>query len=447
MKHFIKLVVIMFVFAGVVCASGFHIGMTSAVKSKVKELDEKVTAYKASHPSTSPLTLRGTFAAPSSTVRRAAGDAVNRVALVTPESFRVETIGSTGFSLEVGVEKGRPLGMVFINTAGEIAGCLTTVVTSTDTLSLLPLTKVREGTTAIDLQTIHFSTDTYGNIAVPTYDPVQSDREIPLSSSEKKTAAKMSKILAGILKNADVNGNGTVDFLEGKYFRLNIQYHLNAGKVPYGAADGAYNATVFTTSTLNGFYTRCVVYPDHDDRDNNFPLTFPAGYTWSHGTATGVSGYTQNTSGPVGGTAFPVDGTYTVDASSIGEGTLTFNVYGQEDAVENLVIPFPTYHVTNGKLTSVTWKWKLRNDITGPDIDPEAFISDLSIQVNANGVRMYNSYGGNDARYTWSGERLTGAEGMHTIGVNNLSWASDCGRIDFAYNDKFGNHVVVQFER
>ena len=42
---------ILLISATVLCASGFNLGMTGAVKNKVKELDEKVAAYKVSHPS------------------------------------------------------------------------------------------------------------------------------------------------------------------------------------------------------------------------------------------------------------------------------------------------------------------------------------------------------------------------------------------------------------
>ena len=231
-----------------------------------------------------------------------------------------------------------------------------------------------------------------------------------------------------------------------------FQYHLDVGQIPAGSSDGQYDATVYSTSPLNGFYTRFLIYPDYENWNNTFPITFPSGYTWSHGHYTGSSStdaFTQNTDGPYGGTAFPVDGDYIVDASTVGKGIFTNSVSGVQNTIDKLIIPFPTYHISGGNLQKITWTWKLRNDITGNSVDPIMFIDNFNIQVSSTTggiVRTYNSYG-YGGTHVWAGVDMTGAEGTHTIGVNNLNWATECDRIDIAYNDKYGNHVVLMFNK
>ena len=121
---------------------------------------------------------------------------INRVVLVSLRSFRIQNINADNFSLDVSDFKGQALGLVFISTSNQVAGCLQLVANSTDTLDLLPLTKIREGVREIDLQAISFSTDTYGDIAIPTYDPVSATGEIPFSDKEKTAAAKATEIYA-----------------------------------------------------------------------------------------------------------------------------------------------------------------------------------------------------------------------------------------------------------
>lgn len=451
MKRIILSLIIVVFACGLIFAGSLHFGMPSAVKSKVEELDKKVKEKKLER--LERLVLKGNFGGVFGSSFRSFSEEhpITKIVLVTIDSFRIVDITGDNFSIDIANERNTPVGIIFIDNSDQMAGCLQFVATSTDTLNLLPLTKLKEGTQEIDLEKISFSEDAEGNIAISTYDPVGENKEISFSETEKKAAAKMTKILANILKNPDVNGNGTIDFLENKYFILNIQYHLNAGEIPAGGSDGQYDATVFSIANLNGFYTQCLIYPDYMNEENRFPLTFPSSYLWTHGNYTGNNNnddYTQNNGSPEGGTAFPVDGNYIVDAGAVGCANLTFRVTGQQDAVDNLIIPFPRYYISGGNLRKITWEWKLRNDINGQSIDPRAFINDMSIQVNNSSLqRTYNSYGGG-ATYEWVGVNLTGAEGEHVIGVNNLNWTTDCdGRIDFGYNDAFGNHVVVQFEK
>ncbi|OIO73168.1 MAG: hypothetical protein AUJ85_08855 [Elusimicrobia bacterium CG1_02_37_114] len=427
--------------------AGFNLGMTGAVKNTIKILETNKRNQ-------SNLNIKGNFTGTgSSSVRKSdAVGTIKKIAVITYNWFRVENINSTDFSIPIMTnEIGKPVGLVFIDDQDKVAGCLQIVASSTDTLNLLPLTKVKDGVTQIDLQLISFSTDTYGNIAVPEYDPVGADKEIPFSQDEKILAAKITKVLGSILKDPDINNNGIVDFIENRFFKIGFRYGLNVGQLPAGGTDGTYSATIDPVVTLNGFRIDCKIFPDYVN--NSLPITFPATYTWTHGSYTGhenSDSLTQNFDGPGEGTVPPVDGEYIVDANSIGCGTLTFNVVGQQDAVDSILILAPTFHISGGKLQKISWVWKAYNNLAGDPIDGSAFVDNLAIQISGETSTSYNSYGGvpPDVGYhNWAGTTISGSDTEHVIGVNNLDWAADCHGILFRYDDKFGNRVNVSFRK
>lgn len=437
---------VFWIYCGVSFA-GFNLGMTGAVKSTIKVLEKNMENYKRR------ITIKGNFTGTGiSSIRKFdTSAAITKIAIVTYGNFRVENISSTGFSVPVITnEFGKPIGLVFIDDQDKAAGCLQMIASSTDTLNLLPLAKVREGVTQIDLQLISFSTDTAGNIAVPEYDPVGENKEIPLTQDEKVLASKITRVFGGILKDSDINDNGVVDYIENRFFKIGFTYAIQGGTMPAGGADGTYSATIAPVVTLNGFGTSCKVFPDHVN--DCFPITFPAAYTWNHSGYAGVNcdSLTQNFAGTGGGTVPPVDGDYIVDANSIGCGSLTFHVIGQQDAVDNILILLPTFHVSGGKLQKISWVWKAYADLAGDPIDGSAFVDNLTIQIS--GVfTTYNSYKDvtpHDTGYhDWAGTTITGSDTEHVIGVNDLDWSADCTGILFSYEDKFGNTVTLSFHR
>lgn len=434
------LLVVLSVYCGLSFA-GFSIGMPGAVRNTLKALETNKR---------NDLTIKGNFTgAGSSSIRKfGAGETITKIAVVTYRFFRVTDVSGSDFSVPImSNEIGKPIGLVFINDLNKVAGCLQMVTSSTDTLNLLPLTKVQDGVTQIDLQKISFSTDTAGNIAVPEYDPVGENKEIPLTQDEKLLAAKITKVFGSILKDSDINDNGVVDYLENMSAVLGFSYSVRAGQVQAGTTDGDYTVTTSTELSLDIFKTYVKIFPDRID--NDLPITFPAGYTWNHGGHAGgpmcMDNGTTNSAGPGGGTMPPIDGDYVVDATSLGHGTLTFHVTGQQDAIDSILLIKPTFHVSGGKLKKITWIWKAYNNQAGDDIDSSAFVDNILIQIGDGTFKSYNNDG--TGYFAWAGTTINGTEKEHVIGVNNLDWAADCINLGFSYDDKFGNRVGVNYKR
>jgi hypothetical protein len=354
-------------------AGGLHFGMTGAVKSKVKELDEKVLDRKINQENKPSLVLKGQIGTGNTTSapRFAAttSSKINRIVLISvlppggsdiTSVYRVvdvNTISTSTFSVDISEERNRHLGVLFVNDDDSLAGALQLSASSDTSLNILPLEKLTTGVSEIDLKTISFSFDTYGNIAVPSYDPVGEGKEISITDEEKVTLGKLSKVMSSILKNPDANSNGKVDFIEGYYFSFRFQLGFKGCTVSSATADGIYDGVISTSIWLNGFHTNFSVRVKSDiyekgAGDNlgylDLPITFPSSYTATHSTTTGRP--TQNYVGPNGGTILPVDGEYVIDASTMGWGLLKFKISGLEQTFDYLLIPVPSFYVENGYL-------------------------------------------------------------------------------------------------
>jgi len=353
-------------------AGGLHFGMTGAVKSKVKELDEKVLDRKINQENKPSLVLKGQIGTGNTTSapRFAAttSSKINRIVFISvlpggsdiTSVFRVvdiNTISTSTFSVDISEERNRHLGVLFVNDDDSLAGALQLSVSSDTSLNILPLEKLTTGVSEIDLKTISFSSDSYGNIAVPSYDPVGEGKEISITDEEKVILGKLSKVMSSILKNPDANSNGKVDFIEGYNFSFRFQLGFKGCTVSSATADGIYDGVISTSIWLNGFHTNFSVRIKSNIYDNsygenlgflNLPITFPSNYTATHSTTTGRP--TQNYVGPNGGTVFPVDGEYVIDASTMGWGLLKFNISGLEQTFDYLLIPVPSFYVENGYL-------------------------------------------------------------------------------------------------
>jgi hypothetical protein len=388
---------------------------------------------------------------------------VKKIILVTGNSFRTVEETEKIINIDISSEIGSPLGVVFVDGNDNLLGVLN-IETSEGPLNVLPLTKLIDS--EIDLGKITFGVDSEGNkIATPENDPIGEGKVIDMTETEKNAAALTNSVLSSIIKHPDANNNGIIDYLEDKYYRFCFQYHFNAGRVPeYQPGDGNFDTIVFSTAILNGFYTRCGVISSQNINSNwwnsRYPLDFPDSWNsnWQRGHYTGSindDDYTQNNNGPGGGTHYPTEGFYTVTITDDGDSPydVQFYISGQNKVVDSVIIAIPTYHVNGGMLQKITWSWKLRNNIQGTTIDPVAFIDDFDIAINdlsSEGnnhyiiERIYNSSGGD--KYDWEGVWLTGAEEEHILGRSDVPWI-ECDRIDFGYSDKFGNVVIVQFER
>ncbi len=388
--------------------------------------------------------------------------AVKTIILATDRSFRSVEVTGTTVNIDITREIGSPLGIIFADQTDGLLGALNIETTEGD-LNVLPLT-VLTGS-EIDLGKITFGLDSEGNrVATPEHDPIGVGKVIDMTETEKGAYAITASILSAAMKYPDADSNGIVDTLENRLYKLAFMYWYEAGQYPdYQPGDGEYNGEMPNSVKLHGFLCHCgYIAGDGQNstvgQNNRYPIRFPDTWdpSWERGHYTGndpVKGDdgTNNNNGPDGGTHPPTDGFYTVTVTDDGDSPydVRFYITNQDKAVENDIMASPTFYVKDGMFQKVTWSWKLRNNIQGPLVNPLIFIKDLTIQVNDHyphdTVRIYNSCGNSD-RYDWAGVYLTGAEGEHILGRDDVPWV-ECDSINFAYNDHFGNHVVTVFKR
>ncbi len=380
------------------------------------------------------------------------GGSVTGVILITGNSHQLIQVSDVNLEIDISTKKGKALGVLFVGSDNRSIGALR-FVTSKGDLYLLPLFNVEKG--EIGFGKISFGKNGDGqDVAMPEIDPIGPGKVIDMSETEKGSLALASNILGNMIVNPDANDNGEIDFLENTIYRFAFQYHIDAGRVPaYSPENKMYPAVMFDQSLLNGFYTHCGIVRE-DEPDwwyKEYPIVFPDTWdaAWPRGLYTSTA-VTQNSDGVGGQTHYPTDGTYTVAIND--DGATPYDTFyfveSQEVVLKSALIPMPAYYVKNGMLEKVTWEWRFQNNMAGSDEDSTFIVNRLMIQVSDaqdTMLRIYNSDGAG-ALYSWSGTSLNGSEGEHILGRDDVPWV-DCDRIDFAYFDHFGNHMVVQFAR
>ncbi len=434
-------------------------GNASGIGSRFFTVDNSTLYLKATLPAVS-----GSSSATAGNIQ-ATPSAVKKIILITENYFRTIDVDDTAFYEDISGQKGRPVGVLFVGEGDQPLGILN-LETSKGNLNILPLISLTDNT--IDLGNITFGVNDEGiKAAIPEKDPVGPGKTINMSNTQKEKVTVLSNIMAAIVKETDVNGNGILDYSENRLYLFSFSYFYNPGYLPtYQAGSGSWSADNSDIATLGGFFTGCGYKTDNNQNwhTNRYRMEFPSSWnsSWERGHYVGYNNnddYTQNNDGPYGDTHYPTDGTYiiTID-DDLPQYDAEFSISYQEEVVQNVFIPFPTFHVEDGMLRRITWNWKWRNDFNGPSVTPDWFIRNVSIQVTDEmnlgteespiykGERIYNSYGDSE-RYEWAGEDITGKATVHTIGVNNLPW-TECDKIAFAYNDGFGNnHIVITFRR
>ncbi len=218
--------------------------------------------------------------------------------------YVVSTVTNGSFSIEV--EKHSPVGMIFVGANDNFLG----YVTLGNGIDSLPLNYVKDNVTTIDLETLSSS----GLVVEPSHNPLGS--EIPLSSEEQSALALADDMFVAIIKNPDVDGNGTIDFLEGKFFGLQILYYLNGGSF-----EGNLSPTVNEPPDITGYK---IAFDATDTvRPNTVNFTGPAGSTLSNSTSDDLpnvySNRTTYFSPYVSHPIIPPEGEYTIDYKTEGD--------------------------------------------------------------------------------------------------------------------------------
>jgi len=338
-------------------------------------------------------------------------------------SYKFSKVTEDG-NFSITVDKSAPAGMIFVGAGDNFLGYLTLG----DGIDTLPLNSIADDVSEIDLGILSSS----GLIVEPSHNPLSN--EIPLTPEEQKALAQCDDLFSSIVKNPDVDGNGIIDFLEGKFFRLQILYYVSAGSF-----DGDLGLTVNEPTDISGYKLA------FDLTGTNLPQTVdftgPAGSGLSSSTSAGSNVYTGRTTyfSPYVG-SIPPAGQYTVDYDT---NTLTFTLPDQSAAPSNIVLPVPTVTLNDDRsIQKVNWVYRLGSAATAA-LDPLTIISKIELQIDGSGSpcasypqagRMYNS--------GWLSATTTG----HFLTCQTLSW-DDITRIYMAYEDLYENHYVVIYSK
>ncbi|HOC56336.1 MAG TPA: hypothetical protein PKI20_12010 [Verrucomicrobiota bacterium] len=102
-------------------------------------------------------------------------------------------------------------------------------------------------------------------------------------------------------------------------------------------------------------------------------------------------------------------------------------------AASRLVLPVPTFVLSNGFVQSVSWVYRAA-DTGAPLTAPPAFMTGIQVQIDGNGGRIYDS--------PWSDYP---AITSHTL-LEPILW-SDVSGVNLAYDDSLDNHYVVFFRK
>lgn len=122
-------------------------------------------------------------------------------------------------SFWVSVKRLTPVGMIFVGDSNEYLSYLSLK----NGLTAIPVNLIDESISEIDLGKLSSS----GIIITPSKDPF--DNEIKMTLNELRSFSQISSLFSSIVKNPDVDGNGVIDFLEGKNYFMEIIYTFDGG--------------------------------------------------------------------------------------------------------------------------------------------------------------------------------------------------------------------------
>lgn len=232
--------------------------------------------------------------------------------------YVVSTISNLNFSIDI--EKGSPVGLIFVGANNNYLGYLTLG----NGIDSLPLTKLASGVATIDFQTLSSS----DSIVNSSYNPLGS--ELPLTSVEQSAIAQNDDFFASIVKNPDVDSNGTLDFLEGKFFSSQVLYYINGGN--FGSN---LTPTISTPANITGY--KLILDATDTNRPNTVNFAGPTGSGLSNSISELANVYTDWTtyfSPYVSNPAIPPTGQYTISYKT---GTLIFTIPDQSSAISNII--------------------------------------------------------------------------------------------------------------
>lgn len=372
-------------------------------------------------------------------VNSALTGAVKVLAISSTDSYKMESITNDNFRIEL--DNGKPWGLIFLNSAEQSLG----LVSFGNGIESLPLPLMTAGTDTIDLQTITKS----GDIFTPGHNPIGN--EIVITDEQMEATACMDDYLAALLKNPDVNGNGQIDVLEGKFYKLEVIYFIKPGRFQGAALTPEYDSY----KLIEGYRLFLTI------KDKSFPekvyFSGPAGSPLSNTPSEGVLEFDNHR---VYNTPYlydledtasyiPAGGLYSIN---IGGSTLTFNLPDQEYVKNNVTYPWPTLTLNaDGTMNKIDWVYEMPSGTTNTNL--YSLLRTMQIQIEGTGNKCNSSNQADDRLYDspW----LTPGTVSHILSCQNIAWGSGepypnwhhIDRVMMTYEDHYDASYVVMYER
>jgi len=313
--------------------------------------------------------------------------------------------------------------LIFLGSSNQFLGYLTLQ----NGIESLPVKRIKSNVATVDLGTLSSS----GQIVEPGHNPVGD--EIPLTDDERDALAQFGSLFHSIVKNPDVDGNGVIDFLEGKTYFMELIYNLRGG-----AFSG--NSTP-TVNTLLERYQICT-FSSSSNCPNSVTMTGPMGSILEQPTTMNIypvgSYCTHRYLSPISsGNDLdpPMQGDYRVEYPNE---TLTFQIPNQVHILTKAIAIVPTVTLdSNGKILKISWSYRPA-DGSNKNLNPDQLITQIQItladlQFSANG--LYNS------------QLITSTNTTEIdLSSEGLYW-NQVGCVNTSYHDVYGNGYTFKWEK
>jgi hypothetical protein len=362
-----------------------------------------------------------------------AGEVSTVLALSTGNGWWSSPVAEDG-SFSLRVDPSTPVGLVFANAADEMVGYLAL----SNGLASLPLQTLSSGTANLDLGTLLAD--------ARAFTPEGGLEGFSLGDADLTALLNAGGIFAETVKNPDADGNGKIDLLEGVYYRPYVMYFVNPGA--FSGLDAVVDGGPLT---LNA-YRFCF--------NVSGGSSFPDTVTFSGPDGSGLTGqpndglpnlgtnHANYGSPAVQGVPLPPAGRYDV---TIGTTDLAFQVPDQTEAIAQIAMAVPKVTLNSGgTVNRIDWTYQLGGlSDAAKTVDPTSLVSGMMLQIEANttDAAIYRCAASNINAGEGPGRVYdAGAVAADVTGVvldcQNIPW-SIVTRVFMAYNDVYGNHVVV----
>ena len=280
---------------------------------------------------------------------------VSKVLIFNAESYAYEIAEVIDGVFSVDVPRSNPIGMIFLGAGDAYVGDLYL----DSNIASLPISRVHGAVATIDMGELSQSSNFK---LLPLNNPF--DDAIALSEEELAAYAQFNGLFAELVRNPDVDGNGTIDVLEKKRHFMEIGYTIYAGRFVNQALTPTIEPQM--RSYQLHFFTTVDVCPGHDQ---NVFLEGPVGSPLAAGPAlerVDVGSYCTHR-GIVSDSELPYGGQYDLEYP---DSTFTFHVPDQTGIMDHLILIVPTVSLNhNGTINKISWEYRLANG-SGQQFNP-----------------------------------------------------------------------------